>query len=127
MVIKVKFALLCDSAELDERTKKVNIRGIFDKIFGPENAQHPEMTLFVHFEKDSASHILELHSKHQDGSIIRPKKEIEISANSKPTANLILQIKNFPLKQHGNYHFDLKENGKSLVKIPFVYEQASHT
>lgn len=123
-MIKAKFALLCDSAGFDEKSRKANINGIFDKIFGPENAVHPSMTLFVHFEKDFSQHVLELHSQHQDGSIIKPKREIEIPPNSSKTANLILEIKNFPLKKHGKYTFDLKEDGKLLVKIPFIYTEA---
>lgn len=125
------FLILCDEAFLGEHGK-VNIIGIFEKIFSPTlPAIHLKSVLVANFEVNDPSlleadvivDLLDENNKTVGLSIPKIKIKIPKSEFIKRRAGIMVQLGNLKFEKYGSYKFVIKIDSEVLGECIFEVQK----
>src|SRR3990170_2640488 len=128
--MQMTIGLLADYANVSQEGK-LNIMGVFDRIYAPAfPAVHPEMRLVMRFEFSSAelgvARILEVRLMDADGNIIggwsKPLDVPKREGRTKEIVNQIFTIQGLGFQHPGDYAFHVLVDKDEKGNIPFTVE-----
>jgi hypothetical protein len=125
------FLILCDEAFLGEHGK-VNIIGIFERIYSPTlPAIHLKSVLVANFEvndpnlleADVSVDLMDEHNKTIGLSIPKIKIKIPKSKSAKRRAGIMVQLGNLKFENYGSYKFIVKIDSEVLGECIFEVQK----
>ncbi len=131
--MKMTLALLADYANVSQEGK-LNIMGVFDRIFLQAfPTLHPEMRLVMSFEFSAAElgreRRLEVKTLDADGAVIGEWSRMlpvpERPGEHTTVVNQILNIQGMPFERPGDYVFSILVDGDEKGSVPFKVELVS--
>lgn len=130
--MKVMFACLADLASAEQAHNKLNVMGIFDRIFAREfPAAHAKMflafRLVAEHEDSGRPHKLKIALRDADHREYQ-RLEADIMIGPIPpgefsTHNQIIELVGVTFAKPGRYHFGLQVDDEEEVRVPFALTQ----
>jgi hypothetical protein len=130
--MKVAFACVAEHAEVVDKTGKLSISGIFDRIFTKSfPAVHPQMCLvfrlLCEYEDTLSGHILVTKLQDPDGKeLAHMKAMVQVSAVAPgdfATINQIYRLVNVGFPKPGRYRFSVQIGDEEEVRVPLTMVQ----
>ena len=128
--MQMTIGLLADYANVSQEGK-LNIMGVFDRIYAPTfPAVHPEMRLVMRFEFSAAElgreRLLEVRLTDADGRTLsgwsRPLPVPKPDGQTKAIMNQVLTIQGLAFERPGDYAFSVLIDADEKGSIPFTLE-----
>lgn len=123
--MQLEILTLCDAAA--DYQNKLSLLGAFDTVTAPAfPAAHPQcaIAMRLRFTRiEEGSHALRIHVVDQDGALIMPSLDGQLSVtlgpvNETASVNFILGIQGLPLNQPGTYAVNLAIDGREEASVP---------
>ncbi len=123
---KLNFALICDEAFLTAGSQKLNVIGIFSKIFTIKlPAMHPKLAVVANFDcgeepQKYEAEVQMVKEKEETKILVSAKSNFKTPPNkSEATFQIMVNFQTIPFESHGKYYFKVLLNGLPAAKIPF--------
>jgi len=125
---KLNFAVLCDDAFTSEGSKKLNIVGIFQRIFAAKlPIVHPRLAVVANFnieERDKMYNFkVQMVKEKEEANVLMEAAGIAdvkaISASSEENWQMIIYFQIIKFDSLGKYFFKVLLDDMPVAKIPF--------